>query len=119
MQNEEWREVKGVIGYFISSLGRVRSLKMKKEIIMSQCDHYRGYKVVWLYIAPGSRKKFFIHRLVAEAFIPNPENKDVVNHRDSNKTNNTLSNLEWMTYGENTRYYYENRTSVTMDEYPF
>lgn len=115
---EEWRQVKGVEGYLISNFGRVRSLKLKKDIIMSLCDHYRGYKVVWLYAIP-KKKKFFVHRLVAEAFLENPEEKRVVNHKDSNKKNNALTNLEWMTHSENTGYYYENKPVAVADEYPF
>lgn len=103
--------------YEISNLGRVKSLarkvhmRMMPERIMVLHSHHNGYKVVWLR-KEKTHIKFYIQRLVAEAFIPNPEGKDVVNHIDCNKFNNCISNLEWMTFSENTQYYYKNKNKM-------
>lgn len=95
---EEWKPIKG-LHYEVSSLGNVRNSESYKSI--SQLDKNReGYIRVNLF-SNGKKKRYFIHRLVAEAFIPNPENKPQVNHKDGNKQNNELSNLEWVTNSEN------------------
>lgn len=66
----------------------------------------KGYLTVWLYNPETQKKKRYrIHRLVAEFFIPNPENKPFVNHIDGNKTNNSVENLEWSTMDENNTHY--------------
>lgn len=115
---EEWREVPGYPDYMVSNLGRVKSLKKPRELIMSLVNHYKGYKCVWLYKQKNIDVKHFIHRLVAEAFIPNPENKPFVNHIDCNKINNILHNLEWMTESENSQWYHKNKNK-TDDGIPF
>lgn len=117
MTNEEWKTVKGFERYLVSNHGRVKSICNKVEIVMRQQLHYRGYKVLWLY--NGSRKKVFVHRLVAEVFLENPDEKEVVNHIDSDKANNHITNLEWMTFSENTQYYYANKPVETLDGAPF
>lgn len=117
--DEEWKEIKGLPFYMISSHGRVRSTHKGKDFIMKLVNHYKGYKMVFLYGPEFKNKKFFVHRLVAEAFIDNPERKPFVNHIDCNKTNNFLSNLEWMTEQENTQWYYKNKVTVPDDGYEF
>lgn len=107
---EVWRDVKGFEGlYQVSNLGRIKSLvgwngktHIKREKIMSQADqsdpkhNYCGRKVVRLKKnGKGYMKK--VHRVIAEAFIENPNGYDVVNHVDSNPANNDISNLEWCT----------------------
>lgn len=107
---EEWRDIKGYEGYYqVSNMGRVRSLdrtiynariKGEKKVL-----HYKGKilslgyrnKGYWGVILTKSSKarSFAVHRLVAQAFIPNPQNYPQVNHKDENKENNCVDNLEW------------------------
>lgn len=86
--------------YKITKEGKVISLKHKNEIELKGEIDKDGYRRVLIYVE-GKRKKFFVHRLVAEQYIPNPENKPQVNHKDGNKLNNHYSNLEWVTNKEN------------------
>jgi hypothetical protein len=120
---EDWRDVQGYEGkYQVSNLGRVRSLarcwplKAHKvclaDAVMSLQRHYSGYLFVHLYKG-NKRQKFFVHQLVARAFLPNPEGKPVVNHKDRNRAHNCAygcgmchdGNLEWNTVSENNRHY--------------
>lgn len=105
--------------YEISNLGRLRNIETDKYLKFStRCGHGKSpYLVISLKCQKiGKRKKLSIHRLVAMAFIPieNP-NKMTVNHKDFNTLNNDLSNLEWMTIGDNIRYSQKNKTYVTDD----
>lgn len=95
---EVWKDVKGYEGeYQVSSLGRVKSfVRYPEGVILVNQVMPNGYVRVGL---RGKAK--YIHRLVAEAFIPNPSNKPQVNHIDEDKENNTLSNLEWTTVKDN------------------
>jgi hypothetical protein len=86
-------------GYFVSSDGQVFSEKYGRRIELKQSEH-KGYRRVALSEA-NKRQIYPAHRLVAEAFIPNPESKPFVNHRDGNKRNNVVQNLEWCTASEN------------------
>ena len=103
MMKEVWKSVVGYEGlYEVSNFGRVKSLKRlhTKERIVSQWLNHRGYARVTLW-KENKQRKYSVHRLVAEAFIPNPEAKPQVNHIDENKTNNAAWNLEWCTQTEN------------------
>ena len=104
---EEWRDIKGYEGlYQVSSLGRVKSLNYnhtKKEKVLDFKPNKYGYKVTYLY-NNNERKPYSVHRLVAEAFIPNPNNYKEVNHKDENKSNNCVDNLEWCTAKYNSNY---------------
>ena len=103
---EIWKPIQGYENYVISSLGNVKSLNYRqtgKEHILKQSANEHGYQVVYLY-KQNKRKHFLVHRLVAEAFIPNPDNLPYINHRDENSSNNCVSNLEWCTHEYNVNY---------------
>ena len=91
--------------YEISTHGEVKSIRNNK-ILKPFITKY-GYKQVELNLN-GKAKKFLIHRLVAETFIANSNNKPHVNHKDGNKSNNDVSNLEWVTRSENMYHAYKN-----------
>ena len=97
---EQWKTITGYDNYEVSTEGNVRNVKTGR--IITQHDN-GGYLKVNLH-KNGKRKVFYIHRLVAIAFIPNPQNKPTVNHIDENKHNNRVDNLEWATYGEQQRH---------------
>lgn len=98
---EEWKDIKGYEGrYRVSSLGNVFSCSRKRLLSVQT---YKGYKRAPLY--DGVKiKQCFVHRLVAEAFLPNPDNLPEVNHKDEIKTNNCVENLEWCTRKYNNNY---------------
>lgn len=102
------KEIKGLEGrYEIWSDGTVWSLITNKKLspyLSKSKKNNIGYMRIKLTDANGIRKDYFIHRLVAEHFIPNPENKTQVNHIDENTLNNEMENLEWMTPKENINY---------------
>lgn len=112
---EIWKDVSGYEGiYQVSNLGRVKSLertvidknnhpKHIKGCLMTGCDNGRGYFSV-IFHKNGISVRKYIHRLVAQAFIPNPMNLPEVNHKDENSRNNIVTNLEWTTYLENRIY---------------
>ena len=111
LMEEIWKDIEGFEGlYQVSNLGRVKTLeryvrhplgglRLKKEKVLKPFAK-QGY----LYIDFGRKKQYRMHRLVASAFIPNPQNKPEVNHIDFNKHNNNLSNLEWVTRSENSKH---------------
>lgn len=124
--SEDWKPVKGYEGmYEVSNTGRVRSvtrfvrggnqfgavykiarngreLKPKKRRVHGEYEE-NGHLRVSL-SRNGQTKKFFVHRLVAEAFIPNPNNFPIINHIDENPQNNNADNLEWCSYKYNSNY---------------
>lgn len=98
----QWREIKNTDGkYLISDDGKVFSA-ISNRILKTQISNV-GYERIELCFTDRTRKEF-VHRLVAEAFIPNPNNYPVVNHKDENPLNNRVENLEWCTYKYNTNY---------------
>lgn len=107
MEEEIWLPIAGYTGlYEVSSLGRVRSLDYRHDgrvQVLKPITHANGYLQVTLY-KDGKCKKCTVHRLVAEAFLPNVEGLSQVNHKDECKTNNAVSNLEWCTASYNLQY---------------
>lgn len=115
---EIWKDIKGYEGYYqVSNLGNVRRLptiiKYKnegfrnyppKDLIPEKT--YDGYLRIVL-MKEHKKQRFQIHRLVADAFIPNPENKEQVNHINGNKADNRVENLEWCTSSENARHAFD------------
>lgn len=98
---EEWREVDGFKGrYRVSNFGRIISRRTGFKYIMQYQITKKGYYLVGLYMDDIKYYKS-VHRLVALAFIDNPDSKPQVNHIDGNKLNNNASNLEWVTSSEN------------------
>ena len=88
-------------GYFVTEDGKVWSEKTQK--FLTPCFNSNGYYIVTVRDEEGQHHPR-IHRLVAEAFIPNPNNLPIVNHKDENKINNAVENLEWCTYSYNHNY---------------
>lgn len=122
---EEWKDVVGYEGvYEISNYGRVRTHKnkttytsrhgirhWKQRILKEKAKNNRDVRIsLW---KDGKSKDYLVHRLVAEAFIPNPANKPTVNHIDGNPRNNYVENLEWATYQENNNHAFDNKLIQT------
>lgn len=101
--NKHSKVIKGFSNYNINTEGKVFN-KNGREI--KQTVNRNGYPMVKL-CDNGYEKNCSVHRLVAETFIPNPENKQTVNHKDGNKLNNQIDNLEWSTYSENEKHAYD------------
>ena len=97
----KWKICEDFPDYKVSEDGRVFSFRLNREISQQQV---RGYTTVTLYSKGKYRKTTYIHRLLAKAFLLNPENKPEVNHIDGNRGNNFLSNLEWVTHSENMKH---------------
>lgn len=114
MIDEIWKDIEDFEGlYQISNFGRVKALSKIVNYIDGRNRYYdekilkprmnKGYEGVHLHSSEKS-KEVSVHRLVCLAFLPNPENKPCINHKDSDRSNNHISNLEWVTHKENTQH---------------
>lgn len=98
---EIWKNIKDYEGlYQVSNLGNVKSLKTNKCLYYSKSKNYLRVGLN----KNGIRRGYSIHRLVAQTFIPNPDNLPCINHKDCNGHNNKVDNLEWCTYKYNNSY---------------
>ncbi|MBS4207470.1 NUMOD4 motif-containing HNH endonuclease [Bacillus sp. FJAT-50079] len=105
---ELWKTIEGASAYEVSNLGRVRRKAKKDGSCLKPTVNGSGYETVKLkQDENGKYRTHYLHRVVAEAFIPNLENKIDVNHKDGEKTNNHVSNLEWNTRKENINHAWE------------
>lgn len=110
LPNETIKKVKGFDGYYVSNIGRVfiidnqDDINRNKHRLVPQRKKSNGYLIVTMINNKGKCQNLYVHRLVAEAFIPNLDNKPTVNHIDEVKTNNYVDNLEWMTVKEQQNY---------------
>jgi len=98
-------------GYFISKDGRVF-----KENLELKCNNHEGYRRVSIAFNDGTSKRFYVHRLVAMAYIENTDNKPFINHIDCNKSNNNVENLEWVTNKENAEHASVNGLLITGED---
>lgn len=111
---EQWVDIAGYEGFYqVSSLGRIKTVERyeaeRNRIIRGRIRapiEVHGYLYCELWKC-GKHKRYAVHRLVATAFIPNPDGKPQVNHLDGDKTNNSVTNLEWCTASENEHHAYE------------
>lgn len=117
---KEWKNVKGYEKFYkVSNYGEIKSKRrvrydivdgemqpvcVLKERLLNPFDNGHGYLTITLIDEIGNKKNFYMHRLVAEAFIPNPNNLPQVNHLDYDTKNNKVTNLEWCSAIDNTRY---------------
>lgn len=113
LDNEEWKEIDNTEGiYYISSLGRVKSYSGYEAIILKPTVTPKGYHRLDI-IQEGQRATKFVHRLVAAAYLQPPKNIDMqLHHKDFNKSNNAVNNIEWLTVAEHNKKHLERREQL-------
>ena len=119
---EIWKDIKGYEGiYQVSNFGRVRSLERKVYNYIKKCrvlkahDNGHHYQYVDLY-TDTNKKRYYVHILVANAFIENPHGYEQVNHKDFDKTNNKIDNLEWVSRTQNVEHYRKSAYARAVEE---
>lgn len=123
---EEWRDIQGYEGHYQASThGQVRSLQRLvakpngkhacKALIKKPQPHNKGYMTLHLYLGT-KRQKVFVHRVIAMTFLPNPQALPIVNHKDRDRTNNRLENLEWCDESENQLHWRRAEAARTVEE---
>lgn len=118
LEGEIWKDIEGYEGmYKISNKSRVKSYQRGKIKIMRHTVNTAGYHIVEL-SKNNERKSFRVHRLLAQAFVPNPDNKPVINHINGTKDDNSLNNLEWVTTSENIHHAYMTGLRQSGDQSP-
>jgi hypothetical protein len=112
MNQQKWVTLEKFPNYEISNTGKVRAKNYLKMGIVKELKQYnkRGYRSVTIPDNSGKLTQMMVHRLVAMAFLENKNNKPQVNHKDSNRANNDVINLEWCDAYENMQHYEKNRT---------
>lgn len=114
LENKEiWKDIKGYPGYQISNLGRVWNGNTQRILKPSKMP--KGYYQINMVAINGKRKKELVHRLVALAFIPNPDGLPEVDHKDRDRGNNKAENLQWTTRSGNCRNSSQNRRIAQFD----
>lgn len=107
MIDEQWKVIPDTNErYEVSNMGKVRTLRRRpKELTLTKQP--KGYLYAMVQLSNGKKKNCRVHRLVAKAFIPNPDNLPEINHKDGNKLNNNVSNLEWSTRSHNVKHSFD------------
>jgi len=102
IEDEIWKEVPGSNSrYFVSNYGRLKSFKYKKNGAILKCGEVNGFKLVYIDYNEKKRQRIYLHKLLAEIWLPKPSEKHTfVTHLDGNLKNNHISNLAWMTKEE-------------------
>lgn len=102
---EQWKNIEGYKDYFVSNTSKIKSVKGDREKVLKPFKSKNPNAYYEVYLSQyGNVGRAYIHRLVAKAFIPNPLNKQTVNHLNGIKTDNRLENLEWCTHKENSKH---------------
>lgn len=120
---KEWKEIDGFSNYMVSNTGEIKSLnynKTGKEKVLIPHKLSNGYLGINLYDNDKKSCYLLIHRLVAQAFLPNPNGYRIINHKDENRSNNSVNNLEWCSYKYNLNYGNRNsKLSNSLTNNPF
>ena len=120
---KEWRDIDGFPNYMVSNTGEIKSLnynKTGKEKVLIPHKLSNGYLGINLYDDNKRSCYLLIHRLVAQAFLPNPNGYRIINHKDENRSNNSVNNLEWCSYKYNLNYGNRNsKLSNSLTNNPF